>query len=142
MSTQRFSTETLRKIATYSYVALLAYMLAWLYWLAPSQSMSPTLTFVMFILPLLLPLKGIIQGKPYTFAWANFIIIFYMMYGLTTLWVAADERWIAVGQLLLTTITFFASAYYSKYRGQELGLKIPKLKDDLQQEAERHRDDK
>ncbi|MDN3653026.1 DUF2069 domain-containing protein [Thalassotalea ponticola] len=136
MSKQRFSTSTLRKMATFGYLGLLVYMPLWLLLLSPSEALSPTLAFVMFVVPLLLPIKGILQGNPYTFAWANFIVLIYFLHSLTTLWVAPEETWFALIELALASLMFFAGAYYSKYRGQELGLKIRKLKEDLKDERD------
>ena len=78
----------------------------------------------MFTLPLLLPIKGLIQGKPYTYAWANFIVMLYFLHGLTTLWVSdSDTLWASI-ELVFATMMFISGTYYAKYRGQELGLSI------------------
>jgi uncharacterized membrane protein len=34
---------------------------------------------LLWIIPLVLPLKGILKGQPYTFAWASFILCLYML---------------------------------------------------------------
>ncbi len=138
MSTQTIATDNLRKIALFGYFGLLIFMPLWLLVLAPSAALSPTLTIVMFILPLLFPMKGLVQGNPYTFAWANFIVLIYFLHSLTTLWVGDGERIYAAIELFLATTMFFAGAYYSKYRGQEMGLKIKKLKQELEEERQNH----
>ncbi len=84
----------------------------------------------MFVLPLLFPLKGLVQGNPYTYAWSNFIVMIYFLHSLTTLWVSADEKIWALGEFILASIMFIAGSYYAKYRGQELGLSIRKKKDE------------
>ncbi|MEW6998638.1 DUF2069 domain-containing protein [Colwelliaceae bacterium BS250] len=136
--TQRITTKNLRIISLVGYIGLIIFMPLWLFVLFPSEGLSPTLSFLMFILPLLLPLKGMLQGNPYTFAWANFIVLIYFMHSLTTLWVGEGERVYAAIELILATMMFLGGAYYSKYKGQELGLKIPKLKADLEKEKQQH----
>mgnify|MGYP005991535093 CR=1 FL=1 len=138
MAKQSISTDNLRKLAQFGYFGLLVFMPLWLFVLKPSEALSPALTFVMFILPLLFPLRGILKGTPYTFAWANFVVLIYFLHSLTTLWVASEEIIYALIELFFATIMFFAGSYYSKYRGQELGLKIPKLKVELEQERQAH----
>ncbi len=100
-------------------------------WLNPPQLGNPWVLLALLWLPLWLPLVGILRGKAYTFAWANFIVMIYFVHSLTNLWVTSNTA------LLLAAIEFVASClmfvgctYYAKFRGQELGLKIPKLKDD------------
>lgn len=124
---QRFSTATLRKIALVSYFMLLVYLPVWLLYLSPS-TLSPALVIAMFIVPLLLPLKGLLKGNPYTFAWTNFILMLYFLHSLTALWVVEGDFIYAIIELVLTSVMFMACTYYAKYRGQELGLSIRKKK--------------
>lgn len=128
MTTQKISTENLRKIALIGYFSLLIFMPLWLLLLAPSESLSITTTLLFFTVPLLFPLKGLLQGNPYTYAWSNFIVLIYFLHSLTTLWVLPSERLWAVLELIFATMMFLGCSYYAKYKGQELGLSIRKEK--------------
>jgi len=130
MSKQRISTNNLKKIALIGYFSLLFYMPLWLLVLSPSESLSSATTLVMFTLPLLFPLKGLLQGKPYTYAWSNFIVLIYFLHGLTTFWVLPEDRIWATIELIFATTMFLGATYYAKYRGQELGLSIRTKKSD------------
>lgn len=126
---QRFSTQQLKKIALFGYFSLLIFMPIWLIFITDDRALSIPLTLVMFTLPLLFPLKGLVQGNPYTYAWSNFVVMIYFLHSLTTLWVSANEKHWALLELTFATIMFIAGSYYAKYRGQELGLSIRKKKD-------------
>jgi uncharacterized membrane protein len=126
---RRFTTQALKKITLFSYFSLLIFMPLWLIVLSPSQGLSPILSFCMFTIPLLLPMKGLLKGNPYTFAWSNFVLMIYFLHALTTLIVSVEDRVWAMIELLLATIMFFSASYYAKYRGQELGLSIRKKKE-------------
>lgn len=103
----------------------------WILWLAPPELGNPYLLLALLWLPLWLPLYGIIKGHAYTFAWANFIVMIYFLHSLTNLWVSSGTKFIlSVAELILASIMFIGCTYYARYRGQELGLKIPRLKDD------------
>jgi uncharacterized membrane protein len=103
----------------------------WILWLAPPQLGSPYVLLGLLWLPLWLPLFGIIKGHAYTMAWANFIVMIYFIHSLTNLWVSNHtQQVLALLELLLACLMFIGCTYYARYRGQELGLKIPKLKDD------------
>jgi len=127
---QKYSTSTYRKIALIGYISLLIYMPLWLIFLTPEPSLSPTLTLVMFTLPLLFPLRGIVKGNPYTYAWSNFVVMIYFLHSLTSLWVSQDERLYAAIELIFASLMFYGGTYYAKYRGQELGLSIREKKAD------------
>jgi len=128
MNHQRISTVNLKRIALVGYFSLLFFMPLWLVVLNPSNSLSIPLTLTMFTLPLLFPLKGLLQGNPYTYAWANFIVLIYFLHSLTTLWVEPSDRLWASLELIFASIMFFGCSYFAKYRGQELGLSIRKKK--------------
>jgi uncharacterized membrane protein len=124
-----FSTQTHKKIALTGYFSLLIYMPIWLLVINPSEGLSPTLTLIMFTLPLLFPMKGLIQGNPYTYAWSNFVVMIYFLHSLTTLWVSEDDMFWAMLEVIFATMMFISGSYFAKYRGQELGLSIRKKKE-------------
>lgn len=127
-------TKRYQKIALTGYIGLLILMPVWLLWLVPREDYSIGFVVGLYIVPLLLPLKGIIQDKPYTYAWANFIVIIYFLHGFTSLWVAQSELIFVLLELFFASCMFIGCTYYARYRGQELGLKIRKLKDELAEE--------
>jgi len=100
-------------------------------WLNPPKLGNQWVLLALLWGPLWFPLLGIIRGKAYTFAWANFIVMIYFVHSLTNLWISSDlALLLAVTELLASCLMFAGCTYYAKFRGQELGLKIPKLKDD------------
>lgn len=127
-------TKRFQAFALIGYVGLLVLMPLWLFYLAPRTQYSTAFTFCLYVLPLLFPLKGIIQDKPYTYAWANFIVLIFFMHGFTLLWIASDELLYVTFELAFASLMFVGCTYYARYRGQELGLKVPKLKQDLADE--------
>jgi uncharacterized membrane protein len=127
-----------QRTALLGYVGLLILMPLWMFILAPRDGHSAGFIFALYILPLLLPLKGIIQDKPYTYAWANFIVMLYFIHGFTLLWVAQDELLYVLLELVFASAMFIGCTYYARHRGQELGLKIRKLKEELAEEKAAH----
>lgn len=130
MTNQKISTNTLKKMALFGYFSLLFFMPLWLLVLSPSESLSTSTTLILFTLPLLFPLKGLLQGNPFTYAWSNFIVLIYFLHSLTTLWVLPSDRLWAILELIFASTMFLGCSYYAKYRGQELGLSIRKKKED------------
>ncbi|GEK08358.1 DUF2069 domain-containing protein [Pseudoalteromonas sp. McH1-7] len=131
-------TKRFQLLALIGYFGLLILMPLWLFVLAPREGYSIAFVFAVYVLPLLLPLKGILQDKPYTYAWANFIVMFYFIHGFTLLWISPDELLLVLLEIALATSMFIGCTYYARHRGQELGLKIRKLKEDLADEKAAH----
>jgi len=130
MKNQKISTSNLKKIALCGYFSLLLFMPLWLLVLSPSEGLSTLTTLLLFTLPLLFPLKGLLQGNPFTYAWSNFIVLIYFLHSLTTLWVLPEDILWAFLELVFASTMFLGCTYYAKYRGQELGLSIRKPKND------------
>jgi uncharacterized membrane protein len=124
-------TRNLLRLGQLGYGILLVLIPLWVLWLSPPELGSPKTLLLVWWAPLWLPLWGIIRGKAYTFAWANFIVMWYFLHSLTTLWVGQGLNfYLALIELAAASLMFYGCTYYAKFRGQELGLKIPKLKDD------------
>jgi uncharacterized membrane protein len=123
------NTQLLRQITLTGYFGLLILMPIWLIWLNPAEGISTKVSLALFWLPLFFPMRGLIKGTPYTYAWANFMVMLNVMHALTTLWVLPEDVIYASLELLFATMMFTAGTYYARHKGRELGLKLPKLKD-------------
>ncbi|WP_163937050.1 DUF2069 domain-containing protein [Paraferrimonas sp. SM1919] len=123
----RIETAKLARLNQIGYLSLVLLMAGYFF----GQSSEYSLVFrALLWLPLLFPLTGILQSNPYTFAWANFILCGYWCHAMTLWWVAPELRIFATIEFLLISALLLGCMYYAKWRGQELGLKLPKLKDE------------
>ncbi|MEZ8988719.1 DUF2069 domain-containing protein [Vibrio breoganii] len=125
------------RVAQTGHFALLAWVILWHSLISPPLEFSPWFLTIAWALPLLFPIKGILQQKPYTFAWANFVLLLYFLHSLTLVYVDEGERMLAIVEVLLTSIAFIGNTLYSRLRGRELGLKLKKLSEYKQEEQER-----
>ncbi|RCU50333.1 DUF2069 domain-containing protein [Corallincola holothuriorum] len=128
MSKIETTTRRFQQLALSCYLGLVLWVPLWHFVLAPHPEMS--VGFILFIgcLPLLLPLPGLLTGKPYTYAWANFIIVCYLGHGLTAIYSNPGEAWWALIEIILSTGAFIGCVYFARHRGRELGLGLKKLK--------------
>ncbi|KQA25964.1 membrane protein [Vibrio metoecus] len=116
-----------RWLALSANLGLLVWIVLWQLKLSPHPHLNAIALAVGWVIPLLLPLWGILKGKPYTHAWANFVLMLYFLHALTLLYVDGGERWLALIELVLTFTAFIGNTLYARLRGQELGLKLTKL---------------
>ncbi|WP_341501429.1 DUF2069 domain-containing protein [Gallaecimonas sp. GXIMD4217] len=126
MKPEQSQTKKMRLLAQAGYFGLMLWVPAWHLWLAPHPEISPWFLMSIWFLPLLFPLRGMIKGNPYTFAWANFLVLLYMLHSLTLLWVSPEERWLAAVELTLSLMMLTGGAYYARWRGKELDLGLKK----------------
>ena len=92
-------------------VALILLSLAWELWLAPLRPGGSWL--VLKVVPLLVPLFGLLHGRRYTFQWCTLLIWIYAAEGATR---ALTERGtaaqLAVLELVLALVFFGAAVSY------------------------------
>ena len=118
-----------QRIAQCGYFGLLLLVPIWhLYLSPPTLEISPWLITSIWLIPLLFPLKGIIKGNPYTYAWSGFIALIYIMHGCVIIMSNEQERALAVVELVFASLFLMGNIYFAKYKGQELGLSIRKKK--------------
>jgi uncharacterized membrane protein len=122
------STRFARLLTLVGFFGLLGWVILWHLWLSPHPDLNPWLLPVIWTVPLLFPLKGIVQGNPYTHAWGNFVLMPYFLHALTLITTDEGERWLAVVELVFTILAFVGTIYYARLRGRELGLNIRKKK--------------
>ncbi len=94
-------------------LALLFLCLAWELWLAP---LRPGGSWMMLkALPLLAPLRGVLNGKRYTYQWASMLILAYLAEGVTR---AANESGmagaLALAEALLALVFFGCAVFYAR----------------------------
>lgn len=128
------TTRLYRLLALCGNLALLMWVAIWQFELSPHPHINNATLAIAWAIPLLLPLPGILAGRPYTHAWANFILMLYFLHGFTILYIDDGERWLASVELVLTSMAFFGNTLYARARGKELGLKLKRLSEVEKQE--------
>ena len=94
-----------------SLIALIFLGIAWELRLAPIQPGGSALVFK--ILPLLVPLFGILHGKRYTYKWSSLLILLYFAEGLVR--ATSDQgmsQMLAIAEAILSLIFFVAAVSY------------------------------
>jgi uncharacterized membrane protein len=103
--------------ASASLIALVFLCLAWELWLAPLRPGGSWL--VLKVLPLLLPLRGILAGRRYTYQWATLFIWIYFIEGVVRAWGdAGAARQFAGLEIFLSLAFFVSAALYARLTGR------------------------
>ena len=129
-----FNSSFFRRLTLTSYLLLIVWLVVWHFVLTIDKPTSTLFTILFWIVPILLLAKGLFEGKPYTYAWTNFIVMYYLLHGLTAVYAVEGERWYALVEILLCSVLFTGCSFYARIRGRELGLGIRKLKEELLEE--------
>ncbi|KJG12253.1 membrane protein [Photobacterium iliopiscarium] len=112
----------------------------WQLLLSPHPQLSAFIITVLWVIPLLLPLPGIFAAKPYTHAWANFILMFYVLHAVTLIVLNDGERTLAAIELIIVSICFVNNILFARLRAKELGIKLKRLSQVEREERTRYHD--
>lgn len=102
-----------RNLAVACLVALIVLGLAWELWLAPTGRG----TLALKVLPLVVPLAGLLKRRMYTYRWVSLLVWIYFAEGVVR---ATSEpapgAWLALIEVVLCLLLFVACATHVRWR--------------------------
>jgi uncharacterized membrane protein len=105
----------IRRLAVGSLLGLIVLGLAWELWLAP---LRPGGTWVALkVLPLCLPLAGLLRHRLYTYRWVSLLVWIYFTEGVVRAW--SDQppsSYLAMAEIVLCLMLFAACAQHVRLR--------------------------
>jgi len=93
---------------TVSYIGLLIFQPVWHALLPEPFGSGNWILALAATAPLLLPLKGVLQGLLRSMTWAGYLVMLYLVIGIMEAWSNPDQRLAALIQVMLVVI-FIAS---------------------------------
>ncbi len=109
-------------IALAGFFGLFILLMLWNTLLAPSTLFPVALVLLMAITPLLLPMRGLLAGKPKSCAWAAYISMIYFVHGCIETYSNPDERYYAALEVTFSLMLFLGAVGYIRW-----GNKTPPL---------------
>ena len=98
---------------------LIFLILAWNVWISPPTEMPRSLVLLLQLPLLLLPMRGMLHGRPYTFAWATFVALLYFVIGVDN--AAIEGREVYGGlEILFSTLMFMGAMIYTRLESRRL----------------------
>lgn len=104
-----------RRLALGSLLGLIVLGLAWEMWLAPIRPGGSLLALK--VLPLCIPLAGILKNRMYTYRWVSLLVWLYFTEGVVRAWSdRAPGNYLAFVEVLLCLTLFAACALHVRVR--------------------------
>jgi len=101
------------------FFGLFALLMLWHTVLAPSTHFPVALVLLVVVTPLLLPMRGLLDRKPKSCAWAAYVSLIYFLHGTAEAYVNTDERLYAGLEIVLSLMLFFGTAFYVRFAGKQ-----------------------
>ena len=108
-----------RLLAVLSLTGLIVLGLVWELWLAPLRPGGTLLALK--VVPLCIPLAGLLKNRMYTYRWVSLFIWLYFTEGVVRAWGdAAPSCYFAFAEVVLCVVLFIACALHVRLRFQYL----------------------
>lgn len=108
-------------LAVASNLMLIALLLAWLAWLLPPPDALIVPFLLLLVVPLLIPLRGLLHYRRYTHAWTSLLAVLYFAHGVAAAGTAGLSRTLGLLEILLSVGLFTGCAMYAKATRPEAG---------------------
>jgi uncharacterized membrane protein len=115
MTTPHKTVALTRTLAVGSLLALIVLGLAWELWLAPLRPGGSWLALK--VLPLCIPLAGLLKNRMYTYRWVSLLVWLYFTEGVVRGWSdKPPSSWCALLEVFLCLVLFVACAMHVRLR--------------------------
>ena len=104
-------------LALVGHLGLIALFLAWFTVLAPPERVPRALPLLALVVPLLIPLRGLLHARRYTHQWVSFYVLIYFTIGVDT-WAnppGAGLAWLGMATVALALAQFVGCVMYARY---------------------------
>lgn len=108
-----------RAVVLTSYFGLFGLLLLWVTWLEPPHRLPVALALIVLVGPLLLPLRGLLHGRPYTHAWTSFLALFYFTVGVFNVAGPMARPWLGWLALIFSMALFLGAVFYVRAYSRE-----------------------
>ena len=105
--------KALRAIAASTLFVLCILCLAWELWLAPLRPGGTLMALK--AMPLLLALRGVAEGRRYTYQWSSMLVLAYFAEGVMRAWSERGlSQALAAAEIVLSLVFFAAAVGYAR----------------------------
>jgi len=102
-------------IALVGFFGLFGLLMLWHTVLAPPTKLPVALVLLLTVTPLLLPMRGLLNGTPKSCAWAGYLSLPYFVHGAIETYSNPTERLYAAFEVLFSLLLFFGVIAYLRW---------------------------
>ena len=113
-----------RKTMLVAYFGLLSLLTAKFTLLGAGSEFPVALTLLILVGPLLLPLRGLLHGRPSAHIWACFLALFYFTAGVFNAAGDPGQPWVPALEIVLSVLLFVGALLFVRLRNRPLAAPV------------------
>ncbi len=103
-----------QNLALTGYFSLLIVLMINVTWLIPSRHFPTALVLIVIAGPLLLPMRGLLNNKTYTYQWASFLTLAYFAHGISEMSAYPDIWYAGLFEVITSIIMYLGCVMYAR----------------------------
>ncbi|MCB1787484.1 MAG: DUF2069 domain-containing protein [Chromatiaceae bacterium] len=108
-------TRAARMLSLAAYLALIAVVMAWIVFLGDVEKSRISLYLVLFVTPLLIPLRGVLHGRDKALVWGALVALPYAVHGGVVAW-SGPARWLGLSEAGLSLVYLISASLFIRWR--------------------------
>lgn len=110
-----------QRLALAGYFGTFILIVVWYGWLSPPVRLPAYFALLALGTPLLFPLRGLLHGRPYTYAWSLFLALGYATHACIELYSTPSDRGLAALELGLVLLWYISATCYVRLTRAQTG---------------------
>jgi uncharacterized membrane protein len=112
-------TDAARSISLACYLGLIAWVMAWIVFLGDVAREHISILLLLFVTPLLLPLRGVLAGNDKPLIWGALVGLPYAVHGGVVAWSQPGQRWLGMIEAGLSIAYLISASLFIRWRAAE-----------------------
>jgi len=105
-----------RLVSLACYIGLIAWLMVWIIWLGEVAREHVSIALLLFVGPLLLPLRGVLAGRDKPLIWGALVGLPYLVHGGVVAWTDPGQRWLGLIEAGLSLGYLVSASYFIRWR--------------------------
>ena len=109
------------RLALAGFFGLFGLLMAWPTLLSSPTQLPTALVLLLTVTPLLMPMRGLLNGKPRSCAWAAYISLLYFIHGSVEAYANPAERLAASLEIVFSLTLFVGATLFVRHHKKQPG---------------------
>lgn len=105
-----------RWLSLLTYLGLIGVVMAWIVFLGDVAREHISLGLVLFVTPLLLPLRGVLAGRDKALIWGALVSLLYLVHGGVVAWAEPAQRWLGLVEFAFSLVYLTSASLFIRWR--------------------------
>lgn len=112
-----------RTLSLAGYLGLIALVMAWIVFLGEVEEKYISLWLILYVTPLLVPLRGVLAGRDKAMIWGALVALPYMVHGGMVAWAGEADRWLGISESMLGLMYLLSASFFIRWRAEQADTK-------------------